>query len=207
MEIRSKHSYLPKPWPKADEIEILVRKSSGQFIYAATVVRYIARGQHGQEKRLRIVLELRSSENLNTPFAMLDALYLQIFRSVGEDEIEKVMEVISALICLKDNIRRLDFLETFFDYRAGELASVMGDVLALIHVWDSGSEVVRIYHASLPDFLFDPTRARSFYLDLAQVYLNVGQRCKTHLLSRKQDPSTIIKQYRLGRCGPVLRMA
>jgi hypothetical protein len=107
-EIRSKHVYLPSSWPKADDIEVLVEKSSGQFIYAATVIRYIARGHHGHEKRLDIVLKLRSPDNSATPFAMLDALYLQIFRSVG-DEIEKVKEILGALVFLKGNSTRWKF--------------------------------------------------------------------------------------------------
>ncbi|KDR73108.1 hypothetical protein GALMADRAFT_72935, partial [Galerina marginata CBS 339.88] len=31
---------IPPTWPEADDISLLVRKSSGQFIYAATVIRY-----------------------------------------------------------------------------------------------------------------------------------------------------------------------
>ena len=175
-EIRSKHVYLPSSWPKADDIEALVEKSSGQFIYAATVIRYIARGHHGHEKRLDIVLKLRSPDNSAAPFAMLDALYLQIFQSVG-DEIEKVKEILGALLFLKVDISKLVMLEEFFGYRPGELASVMGDMLALVRIPDSRSESVKIYHASLPDFLLDPTRSQSFHLHAAPVYFNLAQHC------------------------------
>jgi len=189
-EIRDKHVYLPSSWPKADDIEVLVEKSSGQFIYAATVIRYIARGHHGHEKRLDFVLKLRSPNNSATPFAMLDALYLQIFRSVGEDEIEKVMEILGALVFLKDNLKRLQDLEEFFSYRPGELASIMGDMSALVHVPDSRSEHVKIYHASLPDFLLDPTRSQSFHLHAAAtVYLNLAQHCINRVDKNFEDGS------------------
>jgi len=131
-EIRSKHVYLPPSWPKADDIEVLVEKSSGQFIYAATVIRYIARGHHGHEKRLDIVLKLRTPDDSAAPFAMLDALYLQIFRSVG-DEIENVKEILGALIFLKEDISELEVLEKFFSYRPGELASIMGDACPCLY--------------------------------------------------------------------------
>jgi hypothetical protein len=177
-EIRDKYAYLPTPWPQKGDIDYLVEKSSGQFIYAATVIRYVARGRHGHESRLRIVLELPSSDNSIMPFAMLDDLYLQIFQSVGKDEIGKVMEVLSALILLKENkIDRLDVLEAFLNYRPGELASVMEDLLALVHIPNSQAEMVKIHHASLPDFLLDHTRSRSFYLDPATVYLHLARRC------------------------------
>ena len=175
-EIRSKHVYLPSSWPKADDIEVLVEKSSGQFIYAATVIRYIARGHHGHEKRLDFVLKLRSPDNSGTPFATLDALYLQIFSSVG-DEIEKVKEILGALVLLKVDINKLEVLEEFFSYRPGELTSIMGNMHALVHIPDSRSESVKIYHASLPDFLLDPTRSQSFHLHAAPVYFNLAQHC------------------------------
>ena len=177
-KIRAKHVYLPSSWPNTGDMEVLVQKSSGQFIYAATVIRYITRGNHGHEKRLNVVLEAKSPDNSNTPFAELDALYLQIFQSVEKDVIKNVMEVLGALIFLKKyRIDRLDAMEGFFNYRPGELLSVMEDILSLVHVPDSQSDVIKIYHASLPDFLLDPTRSQAFFLDPATVYLNLAQHC------------------------------
>jgi hypothetical protein len=119
--IRSKRTYLLTARPQADRLEALVQKSSGQFIYAATVIRYVAAGRRGHEIRLKTALDIRPPENKDAPFAMLDALYLQIFRSVGEDEIGKVMELLGALIHIKDIDNKMDNLadlETFFRYGA-----------------------------------------------------------------------------------------
>ncbi|KIM34854.1 hypothetical protein M413DRAFT_450031 [Hebeloma cylindrosporum] len=191
-EIHQKYPYLPTPWPTTSDIDYLVEKSSGQFIYAATVIRYVARGRHGHESRLRTVLELPSSDNSVMPFATLDDLYLQIFQSIGKDDIGKVMEVLGALILLEDNkIEQLDILEAFLNYRPGELASVMEDLLALVHIPDSQRRddvMVKIHHASLPDFLLDHTRSRSFYLDPATVYSNLARRCiKDHSFRRSTN--------------------
>ena len=202
-EIRSKHAYLPLPWPETSDIEVLVQKSSGQFIYAATVIRYISRGHHGHEKRLKTVLELRSPDNSATPFAAVDALYLQIFQSVGEDVIENIMEILGALICLKEHkIDKLDAMERFFNYRPGELLSIMEDMLALVDVPDHQFDYIRIYHASLPDFLLDPTRSRSFFLDPATVYLNLAQHCiknGAHKISRDAE-SRYLHIHMLSEC-------
>jgi hypothetical protein len=177
-KIRAKNVYLPSHWPKKGDIEVLTGKSSGQFIYAATVMRYIARGHHGHEKRLTSVLESQLLNNSASPFAALDALYLQIFQSVAQDEIGKVMEVLGALIFLnQNNMNQLWVLEGFFGYREGELASVMGDMLSLVHVPNSPHEIVKIHHASLPDFLLDHTRSLPFHLDRATICLNLAQRC------------------------------
>jgi len=50
-------------------------------------------------------------------------------------------------------------------------------MLALVYIPDSRSQSVKIYHASLPDFLLDPTRSQSFHSHAATVYLNLAQRC------------------------------
>jgi len=176
-EIHTKHAYLPPLWPTTSDIEVLVDKSSRQFIYAATVIRYIAQDHHGHEKRLKTVLELRPPDNSATPFAALDALYFQIFQSVGWDVIDNVMEILRALICLKYNIGRLGVVEQFFNYRPGELLSIMEGVLALVDVPERRSLSVKIYHASLPDFLLDPNRSQAFFLDPATVYLNLARHC------------------------------
>jgi hypothetical protein len=189
-EIRGKHIYLPVSWPQQTNINNLVEKSSGQFIFAATVIRYIAGGGHGHEKRLNTVLALRSSDTRDTPFAMLDALYLQIFWSVADDKIERVMEVLSAIICL--NVDRLDVLEEFFHYRPGELASVMEDMLSLVYIPAGPRQALQIYHASLPSFLLDPARSQSFYLDPAARCLNLARLC---IKGDRFRPSTILKEH------------
>jgi hypothetical protein len=82
LHVRQPH--LPESWPPKADVDTLVKKSSGHFIYAATVIRYIESRRHQPEDRLKTVLDLKSSEG-DTPFAALDALYLQSFSSVKKD--------------------------------------------------------------------------------------------------------------------------
>ena len=39
-------AYIPPEWPTYNVLLNLVRKSSGQFIYAATVVKYVSSNRH-----------------------------------------------------------------------------------------------------------------------------------------------------------------
>ena len=178
-ELRSKRPHLPQFWPPREDIDSLVEKSSGQFIYAATVIRYIESRRHQPEDRLQTVLELKSSET-DTPFAALDALYLQIFSSVDDDQIDSVLKVLSALILLKNILKdyheldRLSSLEELFGYRSGQLEVVMGDMVALVDIPTRRSLFVKIYHASLPDFLLDPSRSRKYFLDPPRAYANLA---------------------------------
>jgi hypothetical protein len=172
-----KRPHLPQSWPPQADINNIVEKSSGQFIYAATVIRYIESRRHQPQDRLKTVLELRSSET-DTPFAALDALYLQIFFSVENDQLDNVLKILSALILIKEEkVDKVASLEELFGYRDGELEVVMGDMVALVEIPTERSHPIKIYHASLPDFLLDPSRSRKFFLDPPRAYANLAVQC------------------------------
>ncbi|KAF8810750.1 hypothetical protein BYT27DRAFT_7279724, partial [Phlegmacium glaucopus] len=52
---------LGKSWPSEETISSLVRKSSGQFIYAPMVVKFVASTQHHPAERLKIILGLKTA--------------------------------------------------------------------------------------------------------------------------------------------------
>jgi len=130
------------------------------------VIRYIESRRHQPEDRLKTVLDLKSSKG-DSPFAALDALYLQIFSSVEKDQIRNVLDVLSALVLVKTY--KPAPLEELLGYRFGQLKAVMTDMIALVEIPTGRHNPVKIYHASLPDFLLDPFRSRNF-LDLPRAF-------------------------------------
>ncbi|KAF9548375.1 hypothetical protein CPC08DRAFT_769261, partial [Agrocybe pediades] len=75
-EIREGHIFkhtLPTTWPRPEMVDTLVSKSSGQFIYAATVVKYVESPKHRPHQRLDAVFQLRPAFK-DLPFKELDAL-------------------------------------------------------------------------------------------------------------------------------------
>jgi len=80
-EIRDTHplrSTLPVSWPLDNHIRTLVRRSSGQFIYASTAVNFFSSRRHQPTQRLDIVLGSIPLDSADLPFAELDALYRSI---------------------------------------------------------------------------------------------------------------------------------
>ncbi|KAJ6598510.1 hypothetical protein B0H10DRAFT_1740836, partial [Mycena sp. CBHHK59/15] len=68
---------VPHPWPPVEVLETLVDRSSGHFIYAATIIKFI------DDEGFRPTERLAATENLtimefDSPFAALDQLYIQI---------------------------------------------------------------------------------------------------------------------------------
>ena len=100
-------NHLPYPpngdWPTPENIDYLISKSSGQFIFAATVERYVCspKNRHQAVTRLKHVLDLRLLPHLEDkkkhPFADLDALYHLILRTRNDVN----MSINATAICLE----------------------------------------------------------------------------------------------------------
>jgi hypothetical protein len=50
--------FIPNPWPPPDTVMELARRSSGQFIYASTIIKYIQSPKHRPTDRLQVILGL-----------------------------------------------------------------------------------------------------------------------------------------------------
>ena len=61
------------PWPGEGVIDLLVQRSSGQFIYATTVLKFVGSDFCSPKKQLALVLKPEP-----TAFSDLDQLYTQI---------------------------------------------------------------------------------------------------------------------------------
>ncbi|KAF8198443.1 hypothetical protein BJ912DRAFT_1140004 [Pholiota molesta] len=86
--------YLPINWPPASSVKEIVSKSSGQFIFASVVIKYLSSPRANPARQLEVIrgIRLRDPSSQN-PFAHLDALYQHIFSQV--EELGKVLEIIA----------------------------------------------------------------------------------------------------------------
>ncbi|TFK32206.1 hypothetical protein BDQ12DRAFT_574684, partial [Crucibulum laeve] len=77
-EIKQIHplkQHIDPKWPSENIISQLVRKSSGQFIYASTAIKFISSLKYRPSERLDIILGNKQAGD-ETPFAHLDSLYM-----------------------------------------------------------------------------------------------------------------------------------
>ncbi|RXW23707.1 hypothetical protein EST38_g2161 [Candolleomyces aberdarensis] len=72
-------------WPTNEEIEKLVAAASGQFIYAATVVKYVSERRSSSVDRLKAVIDWGPEGGQQTqPLELLDILYRNILSNAKE---------------------------------------------------------------------------------------------------------------------------
>ncbi|KAF9552204.1 hypothetical protein CPC08DRAFT_714840 [Agrocybe pediades] len=174
-KIKSNHpfrGYLSGSWPNNKHLVTLVNKSSGQFIYAASVVKYVGSIRHRPDRRLEAALHLRP-HNGDLPFAQLDSLYTMILQSADSaQDVEKVCRILSFQLITKFEVP-CSIIEKFLSYEDGEIDILFCDLQAVVrlqHVAIGSSETryLDVIHASFEDYLLDPERSKQYHIDIEQ---------------------------------------
>ena len=195
--------YLDHLWPSVDVLDQLVKKSSGQFIYASTVVKYVSSIRHQPADRLNIVLGICPPRHAREmPFGELDALYTHIFTSV-EDR-ETLLLILGFFLIIEStpqyiiytgdiaeitksapwhvtytNTMDIGDLERFFLLNRGDIDLLFGDLSSLVVISDV-KPYIHLLHASLGDFLRDSARSKEFYIDLSDIHTTCMRLCFQH---------------------------
>ena len=170
-EIRLTHplrSDLPSLWPSREDIETLVYKSSGQFIYASTIVKFVSSPRHRPDYRLEIILGLRP-QGKDLPFAELDALYRYILSSV--EDTTMTIQIIATVLTLKIP-GYIDVLADIVDLSPGQIKLLLIDLGSLVECREGR---LKILHASLGDFLFDEPRSLELYINGPSIHTKITQ--------------------------------
>jgi len=161
-------SCIPSSWPSADVLHEITQKSSGQFIFASTTVKYTGGDPYElPTRRLDVIRRLqppRGEEDL--PYAELNSLYHHVLSNVRD--IERIKHVLGVLIIVNPQVFPLSLISTtqsidgFFLWNPGETKACLSPLESIIGCDKGGS--ISFFHASLSDFLLDPSRSHQFYL-------------------------------------------
>ena len=160
-------SHVEQPWPEEGIIDLLVQRSSGQFIYAATVLKFVGADFCSPTKQLALVLKSDPKA-----FSVLDQLYKQILSTFpSAANIVKVLGVIS----ISDGVLP-EVMEDVFGMEEGELKLMLRGLSSLME--DKNDEngeslnkgvvsyvIPHFAHASFSDFLFDSSRSGLFHVN------------------------------------------
>ena len=167
--IRKKHTFgnrIPKEWPLESDLETIVKRSGGQFIYASTVIQYVGSPKHNPHERLRYVFAISSTIVGEDPFAELDALYLALMSSV--ENLVAAIEILGvALVRSSSQFWMPELMKFFFDFNE-HFRSLDGDIvlapLASVLKYEDGC--ITFYHLSFAEFLLDSTRSQEYFVQL-----------------------------------------
>ncbi|KAJ6523651.1 hypothetical protein DFH09DRAFT_189825 [Mycena vulgaris] len=163
---------VPSPWPPRHVMERLVDKSSGYFIYAATIIKFVDDRDFRPAQRLAVVVQNLPTESGNSPYHALDELYSQILRDLPfQSRIVDILGVIihgSAILpATRVNIEQLLGLDP------GDLALALRRLHSLVQVPPREVGLISLHHKSFRDFLLDPDRSGKFYVPIENLARSV----------------------------------
>ncbi|KAF9530037.1 hypothetical protein CPB83DRAFT_923181 [Crepidotus variabilis] len=167
-------------WPSQEAIDNIVKKASGQFIYASTVIKYVEHHKFFPHKRLQVILGLEIRPVKDEPFAQLNLLYMLIFDSASVEQWE-VLQCLFGILYLstlqqhKYLVTSPYKLESYLSLEKGELLPMLDDFLSLLQVFDDLTHPIKIYHASLFDFLLDRDRSKRYCLEIGLAHRRLAE--------------------------------
>ncbi|KAJ6465441.1 hypothetical protein C8R45DRAFT_495910, partial [Mycena sanguinolenta] len=168
--IRREHrtmTNIPLPWPSPDVLEELVEKSSGHFIYASTIIKFIDDKNFRPTQRLTIVLEANSPGS-ESAFDPLDQLYMTILNSAPRQS--DLVPVLGAIVHFT---RRPEEIDQILGLAHGETRLVLRGLHSLLFLDDGYG--ISSHHASFLDFLNNPGRSRTFCVGTLQPRIDLAR--------------------------------
>ncbi|RXW23933.1 hypothetical protein EST38_g1916 [Candolleomyces aberdarensis] len=202
-------------WFSEDAIEILVRAASGQFVYVATVYKYISERRSSPAERLRIVLAWTPHDGqVVRPFEALDRLYASILSTA-----KKAYEAVDThhgrdfLLLFRAhhmNVAGFDIpsASMFFGCPADVLSALLGlearaedfvfsDLRSLVTLEKDhdGDLCLRLYHKSFSDFLEEESRAKELFVSESSVCTHLSKRCMQHIIECPLDFDSLPDQW------------
>ena len=152
---------LTDPWPCDKDLTALTKKSSGLFIFASTLTRFIESEHHGPAERLQLIVALPDS-TVHEGRAGIDLLYAQVlmhaFSDIEEATVfENLKRVLGAVILAFNPLSRAQ-IAGILNIKQSLIATILRHLHSVLLIPNEDSKEIRVFHKSFPDFLQDPDR-------------------------------------------------
>ena len=166
------------------EMGKLVASSDGLFIYAATIVRYLA--GYGPTEQEELLDELLSGLDAVMPkksLSLLDTLYQQIlshsFLHLNEVIRIRRLRILHTFLCTAERTSQHVVAGLFcppdrYGLWIDGAAAILKDLHAVLYIEDNR---IMSYHKSFSDFMFDRARCQEFWCDRAAHHRLLTESC------------------------------
>ena len=187
---------LPNPWPHENEIGALTKKSSGLFIFASTMVRFIESGHHEPNQRLQLLLS-EANSTMHEGRTGIDFLYSQIlqyaFSDVHEpEEFADIRHILGAIVLAFNPLSRRE-LSMILGTPMSLISIILRHLHSVILVPSDETKEIRVFHKSFPDFLQDDKRCTNTKLHInSETYHGaMAHHCLELVKGLKRNPCSL----------------
>ena len=195
-------------WPSPQDIDVLCKKAAGFFIYASTIVKFVASQLYPPDERLALIISF-PQDTSHEGKSGINLLYAQVleqaFKDVDQDFYLHLRSVVGAVSlafhplsikALSDLLKKCG--------TPSRIYNALRTLHSLLLVPDNMEDPVRIFHKSFPDFLTDQKRCTDnhFFVDplvhhreiLLSCLKLMGEKLKKNICN--QDDYTVISEVR-----------
>ena len=154
---------LSEGWPSPSDIRVLCEKAAGFFIYASTVVKFIASEVDSPSERLSLITSLPQS-TVEEGKSGVDQLYIQILQQAfsgvhtGSSQRYLRFQTVVGAVLLLFNPLPIKDLSHLLGCSTQYIQNSVRSLHSLLLVPGSIEEPIQIFHKSFPDFITDPSR-------------------------------------------------
>jgi hypothetical protein len=175
-EIKTCHPFrsgISSFWPSKQQMDTLIWKASGQFIYASLAVRFINSTHNSPMRQLDIVLGLRPPINHDLPFAELDTLYSFILSCT------KNLDLVLQILGLNDALGYSycsNMIEEVLYLEKGDVSIYLSPLNSLLKLKERhGDYDIAFHHSSFMDFLDTPERSTYYCINAQKSHFLIVQ--------------------------------
>ena len=181
---------IKNPWPTKGDLHQLVGRASGQFIYAATVIKFIDSDMdlRTPEEKLNIILNAGPMQA--SAFSQLDRLYTQILSQYPDSQV--LVHTLGVILVLEalptsENVSSPVTIATITGLGEAKLHLILRALRSVMEIWTApvfddvddnepnGTNIqwVTLSHRSFHDFLTDRARSGPYFIDKALIRAQV----------------------------------
>jgi hypothetical protein len=152
-------------WPSLSDIEVLCKKAAGFFIYASTVVKFVASEYDPPAEKLALITSLPRS-TIGEEKSGVDQLYTKVLEQafhavhVNNHQLYSRFRSVIGTVLLLFNPLSITGLSELLkkSHLSSGIPSIMRSLHSVLLVPDNKEDPICIFHKSFPDFLTDPER-------------------------------------------------
>jgi hypothetical protein len=194
-----------RDWFTEGDVDTLVRAGSGQFVYVATVFKYVSERRASPAHRLKAVLDWAPGQEAR-PFQALDVLYTTILTKAkeayeavdthGGRDFLLLLQIHRLNIKISDNYECLfnasrsdtnsdesDVVSALLNLESKALETLTLDLHSLVYLRDKpGFSRLGPYHKSLYDFMDEESRAKALFVPVVPICTHITKCCMQRII-------------------------
>ena len=185
-------------WPLPSDINILCEKAAGLFIYASTVIKFVASRHHQLLDRLALLISF-PQDTTREGESGIDTLYTEILKHGycdmdpdsqsldNQDVYYHFRSVVGAVLLAFNPLSTKSLSSLLLDFDTpSKISTALHSLHSLLLVPEGIEDPIQGFHKSFPDFLMDPKRCQDtrFFVDPSVHHMELLLSC-LHLMEER----------------------